>query len=255
MLDVFIISVIYLFRQQGNQAYNGGKMENEVSIPSISFWSERSEQLDKLAPALCKAQGIIEAASKNAENPHFRKKYADIGAIWDAVRKPITDNGLCIIQEPQSANGKVVLVTTLLHSSGQYIRSSISMPVVKQDPQGYGSAITYARRYSLQSIVGISAEDDDGNAASQPQPARPAPQAKPAAPAPKPAPQPTVKKPEPPVDLMYDFNGLPEDKKETAIAMAVQQGAVQVSETVYSSKATLKPTASFAKCLIKVTEV
>lgn len=144
-------------------------MDTEIKEPIKIQWSERSETIAELAKALAKTQGQIEKAKKDSLNPHLRNKYADISSIWDAIREPLTANGLCILQEPRSANGGVLLTTTLLHSSGEYIRSSLTMPVTKQDPQGYGSAITYARRYSLQSIVGIAAEDDDGNAASQKQ--------------------------------------------------------------------------------------
>ena len=146
-------------------------MDTEIKEPIKIQWSERSETIAELAKALAKTQGQIEKAKKDSLNPHLRNKYADISSIWDAIREPLTANGLCVLQEPRSANGGVLLTTTLLHSSGEYIRSSLTMPVTKQDPQGYGSAITYARRYSLQSIVGIAAEDDDGNAARQVAPA------------------------------------------------------------------------------------
>lgn len=163
-------------------------MDTEIKEPIKIQWSERSETIAELAKALAKTQGQIEKAKKDSLNPHLRNKYADISSIWDAIREPLTANGLCVLQEPRSANGGVLLTTTLLHSSGEYIRSSLTMPVTKQDPQGYGSAITYARRYSLQSIVGIAAEDDDGNAASQkPEPQRQAPAQRPQRAAPQPA--------------------------------------------------------------------
>lgn len=131
-------------------------------------WAERSATIGKLAAALSKAQAILEAAKKDANNPFFKSKYADLSSVWAAVRGPLTANELSILQEPSTDNGKIIVTTTLMHSSGEYVRSSLSMPVVKQDPQGYGSAVTYARRYALQSVMGIAPEDDDGNAASQP---------------------------------------------------------------------------------------
>lgn len=131
-------------------------------------WAERSATIGKLAAALSKAQAILEAAKKDANNPFFKSKYADLSSVWAAVRGPLTANELSILQEPSTDSGKIIVTTTLMHSSGEYVRSSLSMPVVKQDPQGYGSAVTYARRYALQSVMGIAPEDDDGNAASQP---------------------------------------------------------------------------------------
>lgn len=140
------------------------------TLPEVRLeprWGERSEQIAKLAASLSKFQSQLEAVKKDSANPFFKSKYAELSAVWDAIREPLAANELAVIQEPSSANGRVVLTTTLLHSSGEYIRSSISFPVVKQDPQGYGSAITYARRYALQAITGIAPEDDDGNAASR----------------------------------------------------------------------------------------
>jgi hypothetical protein len=129
-------------------------------------WAERSPEIDKLAAALSKAQGKIEAAVKDSANPFFKSKYADLASVWAAIRQPLTENGLSIVQEPSSKNGLVAVTTTLLHSSGQYTRSTLEVPVGKQDAQGYGSAITYVRRYQLQAIAGVAPEDDDGNAAS-----------------------------------------------------------------------------------------
>lgn len=133
-------------------------------------WEERSASITKIAAALSKAQAEIEGAVKGSVNPHFRSKYADLGAVVDAIREPFAKYGLAYIQEPGSTNGKLSLTTTLLHESGEYIRSTLEMPVTKHDPQGYGSAITYGRRYALLAMAGIAPEDDDGNAASAPAP-------------------------------------------------------------------------------------
>lgn len=138
----------------------------EIHDTRPDLWAERSESVGKLAPALSKAQATIEAVAKDASNPFFKSKYADLASVWAAIRKPLTDNGLCILQEPSTNGVRLILTTTLLHSSGEYVRSALEFPVMKQDPQGYGSAITYARRYALGAIVGIAPEDDDGNAAS-----------------------------------------------------------------------------------------
>ena len=127
----------------------------------------QTEEIKELAEALAKAQAEIEGARKGAENPHFRSKYADLGAVWDACREPLTKHGLSIIQQPRSADGKTYLVTRVMHSSGQWIEDDgFPLILTKEDMQGLGSATTYARRYGLMAAVGIAPEDDDGNAAS-----------------------------------------------------------------------------------------
>lgn len=131
---------------------------------------EKSDTIKELAIALAKAQGQIKPALKDSENPHFRSKYADLSSVWDACRKPLTDNGLSVVQMPVDAPtpGSVALTTLLLHISGEYISSTVSAPLTKQDAQGIGSALTYLRRYALSAIIGVVADiDDDGNAASQ----------------------------------------------------------------------------------------
>lgn len=122
----------------------------------------------KLAAALSKAQGEMEGAKKDAANPAFRSKYADLASVWDAIRDPLTRNGLCVVQFPCPAqDGSVGLVTTLLHESGESISQVFYMPVKdKSNAQAVGSALTYARRYSLMAVCGIAPEDDDGNAAA-----------------------------------------------------------------------------------------
>lgn len=126
-----------------------------------------SEQINELATALAKAQSQIEGAKKDSTNPHFRSSYADLASVWDACRKPLTANGLSVIQSAEnSAEGYYGVTTMLLHTSGQWMRGTLYLKPVKDDPQGAGSALTYARRYSLSAMVGIAPEDDDANAAS-----------------------------------------------------------------------------------------
>lgn len=129
---------------------------------------DQSEQLNELAGALAKAQGAIAPASKDKVNPAFRSKYADLSSVWEACRKALTDNGLSVIQLPVNHEpGYAALRTMLLHTSGQFISTTVSARLVKDDAQGLGSALTYLRRYSLAALVGVVAdEDDDGNAAS-----------------------------------------------------------------------------------------
>ena len=118
-----------------------------------------SEQISELAAALAAAQGMMQNAIMNRVNPHFKSKYADLAAIWDAARKPLSANGLSIVQ----TIGDGVLHTRLLHTSGQWIASEHPLPLSGR-PQEIGSALTYARRYSLSALIGIAAdEDDDAN--------------------------------------------------------------------------------------------
>lgn len=124
--------------------------------------------MKELATALAKAQSQIKAAMKDSINPHFKSKYADLSAIWDACREPLTKNGLSVVQATDFDAGEVWLKTILLHSSGEQLEGRYPLRPIKQDPQGFGSAITYARRYSLAAMIGVVAdEDDDGNRASQ----------------------------------------------------------------------------------------
>lgn len=136
---------------------------------------ETTEHLNELLAALSKAQGQIRPALKDRENPHLRSKYADLGSVWEACREVLAEHGLSVQQWPISPEGApgITLLTILGHSSGQYIRAAYTMPVGKGDAQGYGSALTYARRYALSAVIGIVADDDDdGHAASAPKPAQ-----------------------------------------------------------------------------------
>lgn len=125
----------------------------------------KSESIAALATALSAAQGEIEGAVKDSTNPHFRSKYADLGAVWAACRPALSKHGLAVMQLPRSAEGCIQLETILMHKSGEWVSDTLALPVSKQDAQGYGSAMTYARRYGLMAVVGIAPEDDDGNAA------------------------------------------------------------------------------------------
>lgn len=122
--------------------------------------------IDKLAEALAKAQREIQNAAKDKANPYFKSKYADLASVWEACREPLTKNGLAVIQKARATEGGIEVETMLVHSSGQFVTETLSLPVVKADAQGIGSAITYARRYALSAMVGVAPEDDDGNAAA-----------------------------------------------------------------------------------------
>lgn len=132
----------------------------------------QSDQINELMLALNRAQVAMVPAKKDSENPFFHSRYADLSTVWDALH-PFRAEGIVFTQSPQeSPDGYIVLDTQMTHAaSGQWIRSRLKMRVSKDDPQGYGSAITYARRYALGAMSGlVTEEDDDGNAASHPQP-------------------------------------------------------------------------------------
>lgn len=125
-----------------------------------------SDGVDKLFESLGEAQKVMTGAVKDAKNPHFGNKYADLASVWDACRQPLADNGLTVLQPVSADGGKVTVTTILAHKTGQWIASDLTLTSAKVDPQGVGSAITYGRRYGLSAMVGIAPEDDDGNAAS-----------------------------------------------------------------------------------------
>ena len=127
-----------------------------------------SKEIGELVKALAKVQGSIKSARRDSTNPFFKAKYADLTSVWDSCRKELSQNGLVVIQTTKNDNERVVVLTTLAHESGQWIRGELSLRPVKNDPQGYGSALTYARRYSLAAIVGIATgEDDDAEDATR----------------------------------------------------------------------------------------
>ncbi len=135
----------------------------------------KSEQINELGAALAKAQGEMSNAKKDAANPFFKSHYATLGSVWDAIRGPLSKHGLSIVQTTEFEGERVTISTTLLHASGQWIEGTIPVLSQKQDSQSMGSAMSYARRYALMGMIGIAAEDDDGEATM----GRSAPQQKP----------------------------------------------------------------------------
>lgn len=127
----------------------------------------QSESIKNLAAAMAAAQSQMGAAIKGASNPFFKSKYADLGSVIEAIKPHFAANGLSYVQFPVSGESSVGVTTRLMHSSGEWLEQDYFIPLGKMDAQAAGSAITYARRYALQSIAGIPAEDDDGNAATQ----------------------------------------------------------------------------------------
>lgn len=122
----------------------------------------QSESINELAAALSKAQGEMQAAIKDKVNPFYKSSYADLGSVWDAARPVLSKNGLCVMQTTElSASGHILMITTLAHVSGQWVKSCLPLNPTKQDSQGIGAAITYLRRYSLSALVGVVCDDDD----------------------------------------------------------------------------------------------
>jgi uncharacterized membrane protein YgcG len=122
--------------------------------------------LSNLTKALVKAQGELKNASLNKTNPHFKSRYADLAEIRDTVMPTLTKHGLALVQFTQIGSAGFYLVTRLMHESGEMMESRFPLPENTEKPQQMGSAITYARRYMMAAICGITAEeDDDGNAA------------------------------------------------------------------------------------------
>jgi hypothetical protein len=129
-----------------------------------------SDSISKISAAIVKAQGELNAVHKDGNNPHFRSKYATLQNIVESTRDTLRKHGLAVVQTFGETDGTYInLITTLLHESGEYISGTFTMRPSKADPQGLGSATTYARRYALSAVLGIVAdEDDDGNASSRP---------------------------------------------------------------------------------------
>lgn len=122
----------------------------------------------KVAAAFVKAQKAFGPALKTSSNPHFKSRYADLAACVEAVIDALNDNNIGLIQRTYECADGVMVETLFVHESGEVIEGGmLHVPASKQDPQGYGSALTYARRYSLLAATGLAPEDDDGNAASR----------------------------------------------------------------------------------------
>lgn len=172
-------------------------METETYAPAqMAAAIEYSEKIGNFCGAMAKAQAKIKNAERDAENPYFKSTYSSLAGVWDAVRAPLTENELCVVQgekvrvKPDMQSGEVDVTTMVLHSSGEWFRTTITLPIIpmsrkkknageegdndvdrapgKITPQAVGSAITYGRRYGLESMTGTApeAEDDDGNSAS-----------------------------------------------------------------------------------------
>jgi len=144
---------------------------------------KQSESIDKIIPAFIAFQSDMPSVPKDGNNPHFKSKYATLGAITEATRPHLAKHGLGFMQWMSNREGYQLIVTRIMHTSGQWMEDEgYILNPTKNDPQGMGSAVTYARRYTLGASLGIITEDDDdGNRASEPAPAKkPAPKPEPA---------------------------------------------------------------------------
>ena len=166
----------------------------------------QSENIGELAAALAKAQAEVGTVTKDSANPYFKSNYASLAAVWEATRPILSKHQLSVVQMPSSDERGYYVETQLMHSSGQWIRSRTYMKPAKDDPQGIGSLISYARRYALQAVTMICPDDDDGEAAmGRTAPQKPAESSKPA---PKvETPKPKATKPAEPVKAESKFNG------------------------------------------------
>lgn len=148
--------------------------ENQVTEPTVHLELDRapvtpmtdscSDQLDKLFTALAKAQGDLGPALTNKFNEFFKHGYADLGACLNAMREPLSKNGLSLVQIPMPVENKLVSLKTILgHTSGQFITSTFSVMMAKDTPQEFGLVLTYLRRYAACSMVGVAQEDNDAD--------------------------------------------------------------------------------------------
>lgn len=138
-------------------------------IGKIEYVPHGQNSVKQIASALVKAQMAFGPALKSSTNPHFRSRYADLATCVDAVIGGLNDNGIALVQQLQDSPTGVTVETVFVHESGEMLNcGKLFVPAVKQDAQGFGSALTYARRYSLMAACGIAPEDDDGNAAAKP---------------------------------------------------------------------------------------
>jgi hypothetical protein len=132
-----------------------------------------SESIAAIAPAWSKASADIGGAKKDAKNPHFKSTYTTLASVIDAAREALKANDLFVVQSPGAiVDGAIQMRTRILHKSGEWIETLCEVPLGKRDPQGVGSAQTYARRYALSAALNIPAVDDDGEAATERNPAK-----------------------------------------------------------------------------------
>jgi len=184
--------------------------------------------MKQIASALVKAQRAFGPALKTSTNPHFRSRYADLSACVEAVIDALNENGIFLLQKNYDCNDGIMCETVFVHESGEMLECGIvHFPAVKQDPQGYASALTYARRYSLMSACGIAPEDDDGNAGSR----KLAPAANPLD---------AIKPPAPAANLPYTLTIPGKEPRQYETSDAYANGTIELREKVEKSSLTTR---------------
>lgn len=143
------------------KSVKNGRCGDEPTAATV----RRSAGIGQLAAAMAKAQAELRNPPKDSVNPHFKSRYADLATVRDVVMPVLAKHGLAVVQMPCDLGDHPALMTLLTHASGEWLESTMRTRPTKNDPQGMGSAITYARRYSLQSLAGVAADDDDDGAA------------------------------------------------------------------------------------------
>ena len=126
-----------------------------------------SDTIAEIAKALSIAQSQMTGAKKGSKNPFFKNVYSNLTSVMEAISEPFANNGLCFIQSPGFTDNLITVTTRIMHTSGEWLEGTTCMPPQKNDAQGYASAITYGRRYGLQSMSGVPSVDDDGQLAAK----------------------------------------------------------------------------------------
>ena len=124
-----------------------------------------SNEINEIAKALCAAQSEMSGAKKDSKNPFFKSSYSDLASVMQAISLPFAAHGLCFVQAAEANEQRVSVTTRIIHTSGQWLEAATELPPTKADAQGWGSAITYAKRYGLQALCGVPSVDDDGQEA------------------------------------------------------------------------------------------
>jgi hypothetical protein len=144
---------------------NDDGLQGMTYPPIVAGDMKTSLGIAEIATALCKAQASMGGAHKDSANPFFKSRYADLASVMRAIREPFASNGLSFIQCPIVNDDGVGVTTRILHSSGEWIEGTLVLPVAKRDAQAFGSALSYAKRYSIQAMAGVPSTDDDAELA------------------------------------------------------------------------------------------
>lgn len=139
---------------------------DELQEQEMEQRSDMSDSIGEIAEALAKAQSEMTFAHKDSNNPFFKSSYADLNSVLDAVREPLSKNGIAIVQTTDGDSGSITVITKLIHKSGEWIEGRLTMTPEKKGAQAFGAVVTYARRYALAAIASIAQADDDAEAAT-----------------------------------------------------------------------------------------